>query len=133
MQSVTDYLMADSSDVRLRITSVEYDQENDEHRVLFSRSPGGKLPQLTDSDLTAKKDHIPLMADNDSVVIVETRVAYNPGFDVGIPLQSFDYFVVTRPRYYRGSAWTRIPAPTSCDLAAGRIGHRGLPPGGFGV
>lgn len=111
MQSVTDYLMADAPEVKLRITSVEYHEEDDEHVVLFSRSPGNKMPQLTDSVLATKKPHIPLMADNDSVVIVETSVAYNPGFDVGIPLETFDYFVVTRPRYYRRVCLNTNPCP----------------------
>jgi hypothetical protein len=113
MQTVSEYLMNDSPDIELRITSVEYSEEENKHHVLFSRSPGGKMTQLTDSDLARSvyRDRIPIMADNDSVVIVETSVDYTPGFDVGIPLHSFDNFVVTRPRYYRRVCLTTEPCP----------------------
>lgn len=113
MQSVAEYLMAESPGVRIRITSVEYDEDGNEHRVLFSRSPGNKLPALTDGDLASAtyKDRIPLMADNDSVVIVETQIDYKPAFNVGITSHSFDNFVVTRPRYYRRVCLTTDPCP----------------------
>lgn len=111
MQSVTNYLMSDAPAVRMRITSIEYHEEDDEHVVLFSRSPGNKMPAMTNAMLAAKADHIPLMADNDSVILVETSVDYQPGFDVGIPQQAFDYFVVTRPRYYRRVCLDTNPCP----------------------
>jgi Flp pilus assembly protein TadG len=111
MQTIAEYLTNESSNVKLRITSVEFDEDDDEHRVLFSRSPGNKMPQLNDAALVALKDRIPLMADNDSVVIVETEVAYDPGFEVGIPNHSFDNFIVTRPRYFRRVCLTSDPCP----------------------
>ena len=103
MQDVTEYLMNDSPNVRLRITSVEFDEEDNEMELVFSRSPGNRLPRLTAGDLnsTTYRDRIPVMADNSTVVIVETKIDYKPGFDVGIPNHSFDNFVVTRPRYER--------------------------------
>ncbi len=111
MQSMTDYLMADSPDVTLRITSVEYDQQPNQHRVLFSMSPGNKLPALNNGSLTPLIPRIPIMADNDSIVIVEASVAYQPGFDVGIVAQTFNSFVVTRPRYARRVCLTTNPCP----------------------
>ncbi len=122
MQTLTEYLVSDSPDVRIRITSVKYKEENDSLYVLFSRSPGNKMTPLTNADinLTEFRDRIPLMADQDSVVVVETEVDYIPGgwyvrklhtdevghqvvvlnFDVGIPFSTFRNFVVTRPRYH---------------------------------
>jgi histidinol phosphatase-like enzyme len=101
MQTVAEYLMDESPDIKLRITSIEYDEDGDEHRVLFSRSPGNKMPVLTAANMLTLRDRIPLMGDNDSVVIVETQIDYDPAFEVGIPNHSFDNFVVTRPRYRR--------------------------------
>lgn len=111
MQALSTYLMNDSPDVKLRITSVEYDQQENKHYVLFSRSPQSKMTPLTNTTLAAKKDHIPLMADNDSVIIIETSISYDPAFEVGIPTQTFDNFVVARPRYYRRVCLTTNPCP----------------------
>lgn len=122
MQTVTEYLVTDSPSVRIRITSVKYKEENDSLHVLFSRSPGDKMTPLTNADINDAefRERIPLMADQDSVVVVETEVDYMPGgwyvrklhtdgeghqvvvlnFDVGIPFSTFRNFVVTRPRYH---------------------------------
>lgn len=123
MQTVTEYLVADSPGVRIRITSVKYKEDDDRLYILFSRSPGNKMPRLTNSDINdpSFRDRIPLMANQDSVVIVETEVDYIPGewsfrksltpnndpesgrwlfIDVGIPASTFRNFVVTRPRYH---------------------------------
>lgn len=113
MQTVTEFLMEGAPNVRVRITSVEYDKDEDKHKVLFSRSPQNKLPALTDATLAKVKDRIPVMADNDSVVIVETEVTYDPGFEVGITNHTFDNFIVTRPRYYRRVCLTTQPCPAA--------------------
>ena len=101
MQDVTEYLMNDSPGVKIRITSVKYVEDTNTMKRLFSRSPGSKLPALTESQLNtaAMRARIPIMANQDSVVIVETEVAYNPAFSVGIPNHFFKNFIVTRPRY----------------------------------
>lgn len=100
MQKVMEYLVNDAPNVRMRITSIKYDDVSKKYAVLFSRSPGGKMPQLTNATFNQTKftDRIPIMADQDSVVIIETEVSYKPGFQVGIPEHSFDNFIVTRPR-----------------------------------
>lgn len=116
MQTVTEYLINDSPDIRIRITSVKYKDSTKKLHVLFSRSPGDKMKRLTNADvnLSAFRERIPMMADQDSVVIVETEVEYMPAgwyvrkerdsveqfyLDVGIPYSTFRNFVVTAPRY----------------------------------
>lgn len=131
MQTVTEYLLHDSSDVRLRITSVKYKEEEDRLYVLFSRSPGNKMPALSNLSVNtaAFRARIPMMADQDSVVVVETEVDYRPGtfwytgrsgltgelrfsFDVGIPPSTFRNFVVTRPRYYLQVCFKNVACPS---------------------
>ncbi len=114
MQTVTEYLISTSPKVNIRITSVKYKEEDDSLYVLFSRSPGNKLPQLTNADVnfTEFRDRIPLMADQDSVVVVETGVDYKPGFQVGIPYSTFRNFVVTRPRYYLQVCFAGLSCPS---------------------
>lgn len=109
MQTVVEYL-SNGADVDVRITSVEWD-EDDGYRVLFSRSPGNAMPRHTNATITALADRIPVMADNETVVIVETRTQYEPGFEVGLTDQEFNHFVVTRPRYFRRVCLIEQPCP----------------------
>jgi len=100
-QTVAEYLMGGDSSVKIRITSVKFVALSNEMRVIFSRSPGNRMAQLTTADMNtpAMRARIPLMANQDSVVIVETEIGHKPAFAVGIPNHYFDNFVVTRPRY----------------------------------
>lgn len=143
MQTVTEYLVADSPGVRIRITSVKYREEDDTLHVLFSRSPGGKLTPRTDSSVNSPsfRDRIPVMANQDSVVVVETEVDYMPGqyrhvrtrkrtilgengeevevpevlyrFEVGIPATTFTNFIVTRPRRYLQVCFAGVVCPST--------------------
>lgn len=134
MQDVTEYLLVDAPDVRIRITSVKYKEEDNKLYVLFSRSPGNKMPALSNASVnsSAFRARIPMMADQDSVVVVETEVDYTPGrfkrkvlmrasdsdvisvgvLDVGIPPSTFRNFVVTRPRYYLQVCFKNLACPS---------------------
>lgn len=101
MDDVMAMLVPGGTDPRLLVTSVEWDPDNDRHWVLFSRSPGNRMPQLVTSDMRDMRPAIPEMADHDSVIIVQSEIDYNPIFDVGINSGTFRNFVVTRPRFYR--------------------------------
>lgn len=100
MQTVMEYLVKDSYRVSIRVTSIKYDEISGKYAVLFSRSPGNRLPPRTnitvnEPDFTSQ---IPVMEDQDSVVVVETLLAYQPPLNVGIQPQEFGQFIVTRPR-----------------------------------
>jgi len=98
MEKVMEHLTT-QPDVKLRISSVQWDSVKEEYSLLFSRSPHNEMRALTVTDIENMADtRIPVMAGGDSIVIVETEVAYQPGFDVGIPLTNFTNFIVTRPR-----------------------------------
>ncbi len=135
MQTVTEYLTDNAMDVRIRITSVKYKEADNKLYVLFSRSPGNKMSPLTNSDvnLTAFRDRIPIMANQDSVVVVETEVDYGMegwfarkthtdkhgsqsvifAFQVGIPPTTFTNFVVTRPRRYLQVCFAGVTCPST--------------------
>lgn len=108
LQSVLTFLTPGTPDSRIRITSMEYDAGDDEYDLLFSRSPGGKVPEHTSVSIQLLKPQIPIMDDLDSVIIVETWVDYVPSFDTGllnmtpgVDNQTFMQFIVTRPRTRR--------------------------------
>lgn len=101
MEDVMGFLLNRADDVRIRITSVEWAEEDDQYQVLFSRSPSDRMPVQTSATLDDFRSRIPALTNLESVVIVETEVDYRPTFDVGVRPQTVRNFLVTRPRFYR--------------------------------
>lgn len=108
LQEVADFLAPESPDVRMRITSMQYDAGEDEYVWLWSLSPGGKVAVHDQGSIQDLRPLIPIMDDLDSVIIVETWVDYEPDFDTGtlnfapgVEGQTFTQFIVTRPRNRR--------------------------------
>ena len=100
MQTVMEYLLPTTLSAKMRFTSVKWSVPNNQFEVIWSRSPGGALPQLTTSTLQSVKTQIPIMAATDTVMIVESSVPYSPVFDVGLAANyTLDEFIVTRPRF----------------------------------
>ena len=120
LDNVMTFLTPGASDSSLRITSFQLNEgtirlpafdADDSYCVLFSRSPAGKVPQLTATELedfNTVIPGIPEMNDTESYILVETWVDYSPAFDIGV-LQfapgmgdkTFTQFIVTRPRFWR--------------------------------
>lgn len=117
LQQVLSFLTPGTQGSRMRITSLEFDEGSniqtawdgdDSYVLLFSRSPGGAVPEHTQASIQDLNLFIPSMDDLDSVIIVETWVDYTPDFDIGVleygpglQDQTFTQFIVTRPRTRR--------------------------------
>lgn len=102
MQSILTYMTPPEQNARIRMTSVQYVEEDDRYIVLWSRSPGNAMPALNDVTIQspAITSRIPEMSDGHSVVIVETAMDYDPPFEAGVTARTLEEFVVTRPRFY---------------------------------
>ena len=86
-----------TSGEQLRLTSIQYDAVNDEHRVLWSEARGGGLP-LQDEDIPLTL--VPEMAHLDTVILTEVSVPYQPFTTwAGIDVTDWDFALVTRPRF----------------------------------
>ncbi|MBE2275158.1 MAG: hypothetical protein IAE87_02555 [Rhodobacteraceae bacterium] len=90
-------MMSNPGAVRLRVTSIQYTTART-YVVLFSRSPGSTMPPLSAASVRAMATRIPVMAPLDSVVILETEVAFHPLLNIGLGDKTFRNFIVTRPR-----------------------------------
>lgn len=119
LSNVLDFLTPGVPDSRLRITSIEFNERDDRYELLFSRSPQGKVPAHTQASIQTLRPRIPILADLESVIIVETWVDYRPRFDTGVlnftpgvSDQTFVQFIVTRPRNWRRICLEGAPA---CD------------------
>ena len=91
------FLVATTAPIALRVSVISYDEDTGAHGVLWSEGRG--RPVLTAADLVVVRDQIPLMADADVALVVETWVDYVPPFGVGLNGFTYQDFVVTRPRF----------------------------------
>mgnify|MGYP006994848675 CR=1 FL=1 len=113
LQNVLDFLTPGAPESRMRITSLEFRQNDpgpadDSYFLLWSRSPGDRVERHTTDSIQDLDDQIPTIDNLASVIIVETWVDYVPAFDIGvlnfapgITNQTFTQFVVTFPRRRR--------------------------------
>ena len=99
MDSVIEYLIDADQDASIRVTSITWSQINNRYEVLWSRSPGNAMPQLTTGTVALIAGKLPVLYDGDSVVLVEVNVNYSAAFNVGINDQTLHQFIVTRPRF----------------------------------
>lgn len=100
MHSVFRYMTQAEGETWMRVTSVRYRAVDDSYRVLWSRTTNaGRAPPYTDASLVPLRPRIPVMANDDTIIIVETWQDYQPLFNVGIGRRLMDEFIVTRPRW----------------------------------
>jgi hypothetical protein len=99
LHDVLQFMVAPGEEVKMRLTSIYWDPEDARYEVYWSRSPGNEISELTTDQLQLMQEHIPIMADGDSAVLLETRVSYSPTFDVGVDVDTLENFIVTRPRF----------------------------------
>ncbi|WP_149588179.1 TadE/TadG family type IV pilus assembly protein [Tabrizicola flagellatus] len=117
LQNVMDFLTPGGHPVKIRITSLECQgasgggctATDGNYRLLFSFSPGGKVPPLTEADIQSwKASKIPILNNQESVFVVETSVEFKAqlqtaiaGFMVGVEDATYGQFIVTKPRHRR--------------------------------
>jgi hypothetical protein len=82
------------------VTSVEYDTVEEEYVRQWSEATRGHAGR-TEEELNtpAVMSRLPNMLDDESVLVVETFLQYDPPFNVGIPANEFKTFIFTRPRF----------------------------------
>lgn len=93
------------NDVAIRVTSVKYDGNKDLYKRDWSQKKGWE-PALSNNQVKALKDYLPVMPHNERVVVVETFVKYDPPFNTGLSDHEIHNFVFTRPRYAPRVLWS---------------------------
>jgi hypothetical protein len=114
LQVLFDTLIFTSGGTAMRVTSIEWD--GTDHKVLWSYSTKAGLSKQNNAKVktSAFKDRIPLMAANETVILVETFSDYNPAFNVGWDSHVWENFVVTSPRFASCVAWEENDTVTTC-------------------
>lgn len=99
MNDVYEWLSRSTQPVAMRVTVVRYDEANDQHIQVWSRGVNGK-PDLTQAEVDVSvTPHVPIMADADSAIVVETWATYVPIMDIGLTTTDIYNIVVTAPRF----------------------------------
>ena len=113
MKEVMEYLIDEDQDARLRVSSIYFSDANQRFEVHWSRSPGNQMIPLTNETLQLYKSRIPQLSPGEYEVLVEVQVDYQPKFDVGLPEETFNQFIPTRPRFMPCIAMDNISCPVS--------------------
>ncbi len=110
------FLVGRSDPIRLRLTVIRYDEDNDTYNVVWSQNRGGG-GTLNSSGVNALRGFIPDMADGARAIIVQSSMSYSPIYEAGIGEMEFDDFVVTRPRWAGQLCWNSQNDSTSQTTA----------------
>ena len=94
----------------LHVTIAKYDLTLQEYQVVWSRTRGGMIG-LQSQDIADWTNRLPVLPQDEQVIIVETTSTYDPVFDVGLSQQTINNFVFTRPRYAKQMCFLLV-----CDL-----------------
>jgi Flp pilus assembly protein TadG len=107
MGGLLTYLSQADTPVRLRVTSIKWNATTLKHEVSWSYSPNNKFPKLTNTTLDPIRNRLPTLVQYETVLLIETAVDYVPplnidrigDIDLGVGPQTFNEFIVTRPRF----------------------------------
>ncbi len=95
MADVVTTIIRGTNDVEMRATQIG--MVNGNYSVDWSWGVNGAA-RLFDASLDAVSDQLPVMADGERVILVETFVDYEAPFNAGLTVTRFDNFSLARPR-----------------------------------
>ncbi len=104
LNDVLDVLVHSTHPTELRVSVVRYDGVEDTHILVWSHGTGTTLP-LTEATMSEIEPHIPAIQDAGTVIVVETRMAYEPFLNIGVRPMVFENVVVTSPRFAPQLKW----------------------------
>ncbi|SHH71791.1 TadE/TadG family type IV pilus assembly protein [Cognatishimia maritima] len=88
-----------SDDSSMRISVIKWDEDTLAYELQWSEVRGAAFLGYEEADMTDLADSLPTMADQDTVILVETHFTYSPNLNVGLGDRDIETFVFTRPRY----------------------------------
>jgi hypothetical protein len=98
LNTLFDYLTFSNKPTWLRVSSVYWDGANSLNKVGWSYATGSH-PVQNNTTIQYKVNQIPVMPVGDTIIIVETFMAYEPIFNIGLNAMWYDSFITTRPRF----------------------------------
>ena len=100
LSDLLDFLTAGEAAPRLRMTSIQYDEDQDLYSVLWSCSlDASALPPLDNGTLQGMADRLPINADGATLLVVQTEQDFKPVLKLGIDAMTMREEVIVRPRF----------------------------------
>ncbi|WP_102108257.1 TadE/TadG family type IV pilus assembly protein [Oceaniglobus roseus] len=90
--------------ISLRVSVFKYNADETDFDLVWSQSRGSHAA-LSDADAATVTPRLPITANGDSIIVVETWMDYRPPFVMGLSETTFYNFVVTSPRYSPQLKW----------------------------
>ena len=84
---------------QIRVTVVQFDEDDDQHKIYWSKGVNGRSDLTQDQVDSDISPYIPIMADADQAIVVESWTVYDPVMDVGLTDTQIYNFIVTAPRF----------------------------------
>lgn len=98
LHTLFDYLTFSNKPTWVRVSSVSFNSTDNKYKVAWSYASGNTQGH-SDASIQAEKNRIPTMPEGDFVIIVETNMAYEPIFNIGLNAHWYTTFIPTRPRF----------------------------------
>lgn len=104
MEAVLRLMTRSRNPIRLMVTVVRWDESEQRYYVVWSKSRGFPAAH-TDADMADLASRLPVMPDDERVILIETETTYAPVFDIGMKDLDLDNFIFTRPRFVNNICW----------------------------
>ncbi|MFY0692041.1 MAG: pilus assembly protein [Paracoccaceae bacterium] len=117
LATLIDFLTEAETPTVLRVSMIEYNLQDpaaNKYRLRWSYGTGGK-EDLTQEMLDLDSSWIPVMGDDETVIVTETSINYASAFNVGIGLQTWENVMVMRPRFTSKIVKTDEPVEANED------------------
>lgn len=98
MYNIAQLLTRTRNPMSMRVSVVRWDEADDRYYLDWSEARG-TVPELTNTDLEDMNDRLPIMPDNERVILVETWNTWKGVFNTSLGTISLDNFVFTSPRF----------------------------------
>ncbi|AHD01504.1 TadE/TadG family type IV pilus assembly protein [Leisingera methylohalidivorans] len=99
MHALASELVRSDTTLSTRISVVRWDEDDQRYYVDWSKVRGSAFQEWADGSINTVKDKLPVMPDQERVILVETWNEIDPAFNIGIPLMDVQNFVFSRPRF----------------------------------
>ncbi len=104
VHNLFEYLSLSEGKSAMRVSSIWFDEDNNSYRTDWSQTRGNAIA-LTSTEVKNWHNRLPVMPDNERVLLVETWSEYVPPFATGLEEREIQNFVFTRPRYAPRVCW----------------------------
>lgn len=99
MRDAFEYLSLSQGKTEMRLSQLTFDAVNNEYRTDWSEVRSDDVSPLTDGEVKNWHDKLPVMLDEERVILLETWSNHEPVFNLGLVEDEIRTFVFTRPRY----------------------------------